>query len=371
MTQHKQQRPLTKLAAIVLYLVLGVSLILLGLDTLAYPGFVFHHFSLHPVQIMAAALVLNFLIRLFHLPPAALRLLFKAGFITSLLIYLLMYWAENNFYTNVVFSTFHLHPDQFYFFHLFFLGLSLINIDLHQLKNNYRLALLTAPWILTAIGFALRYRFKQFFFTLLWEDGIVEYLTFLFSLVSGLISLKIAVLSRNRPSLFKQKQLNWLSTAIFTLLGLGLIFVAGEEISWGQRILQFNTPEALQQANLQNETNLHNHPIIFRYVYLGYTLICFYGSFAWVGLKTIKNLVSQSVFRLLRLLVPPYFLMFWFWLMPIYVRIRATQGLWSGTEFQEPGEMLMMFGILIWLVIDFGAISQGKIPFQTNSEVKT
>ncbi len=32
----------------------------------------------------------------------------------------------------------------------------------------------------------------------------------------------------------------------------------GEEISWGQRILEFDTPEALQSVNVQNEVNLHN-----------------------------------------------------------------------------------------------------------------
>jgi len=46
---------------------------------------------------------------------------------------------------------------------------------------------------------------------------------------------------------------------IFYLLLVILFFVGfGEEISWGQRILNFETPEALKQVNLQNETNIHN-----------------------------------------------------------------------------------------------------------------
>lgn len=43
-------------------------------------------------------------------------------------------------------------------------------------------------------------------------------------------------------------------------LGLALLFFfgAGEEISWGQRILGFQTPETLSEVNRQEEFNLHN-----------------------------------------------------------------------------------------------------------------
>lgn len=43
-------------------------------------------------------------------------------------------------------------------------------------------------------------------------------------------------------------------------LGLALLFFfgAGEEISWGQRIFGFHTPEPLAQVNKQDEMNLHN-----------------------------------------------------------------------------------------------------------------
>jgi len=43
-------------------------------------------------------------------------------------------------------------------------------------------------------------------------------------------------------------------------LGLAVLFFfgAGEEISWGQRILGFETPETLSEVNRQEEFNLHN-----------------------------------------------------------------------------------------------------------------
>lgn len=44
----------------------------------------------------------------------------------------------------------------------------------------------------------------------------------------------------------------------FGLLGLLFFFAAGEEISWGQRIFGWETPEKITAINAQNETNLHN-----------------------------------------------------------------------------------------------------------------
>jgi hypothetical protein len=46
----------------------------------------------------------------------------------------------------------------------------------------------------------------------------------------------------------------------FVYLGLALLFFlgAGEEISWGQRMLGFQTPEPLSEVNRQEEFNLHN-----------------------------------------------------------------------------------------------------------------
>jgi hypothetical protein len=46
--------------------------------------------------------------------------------------------------------------------------------------------------------------------------------------------------------------------ALFLMLAIGLFFIAGEEISWGQRILGLETPETLDEINRQGEINIHN-----------------------------------------------------------------------------------------------------------------
>ena len=61
-------------------------------------------------------------------------------------------------------------------------------------------------------------------------------------------------LEKTRVSLAKQ----------LVYLGLAALFFfgAGEEISWGQRMLGFQTPETLSEVNRQEEFNLHNLTIL-------------------------------------------------------------------------------------------------------------
>lgn len=46
--------------------------------------------------------------------------------------------------------------------------------------------------------------------------------------------------------------------AIYLFLALLFFFAAGEEISWGQRVFGWATPEQLAELNRQGETNFHN-----------------------------------------------------------------------------------------------------------------
>jgi len=48
-----------------------------------------------------------------------------------------------------------------------------------------------------------------------------------------------------------------------TLLALGCLYIAGEEHSWGQHLLHWQTPSYWADINRQNETNLHNVAHLF------------------------------------------------------------------------------------------------------------
>jgi hypothetical protein len=80
------------------------------------------------------------------------------------------------------------------------------------------------------------------------EDGPLEMTTALLYLAAAWVNVRLA--SRFRG-------IAWTRVG---LLGLAALFflVAMEEISWGQRLLGFSTPEALDTFNVQSEFNLHN-----------------------------------------------------------------------------------------------------------------
>jgi hypothetical protein len=91
---------------------------------------------------------------------------------------------------------------------------------------------------------------------LLNEDGVAEWGQFLFYLGAFLCSLM--VLWRRRADLTgglrSRAAWQWCG---WLLLALLFLFVAGEEISWGERISQYGV-EWIRQINTQQETNIHN-----------------------------------------------------------------------------------------------------------------
>ena len=79
------------------------------------------------------------------------------------------------------------------------------------------------------------------------EDQWGEYAT---SGMYGLAVIVLAILVGTGGT--KLQKLSW------SLIGIVAFFIAGEEISWGQRILNFDTPHILLKYNIQEEITLHN-----------------------------------------------------------------------------------------------------------------
>ncbi len=82
------------------------------------------------------------------------------------------------------------------------------------------------------------------------EDGFIEWLTIV-ALLCG------AFLCFYRT--FKLKSQRSLMFVLGTvLMGLAFVFGVGEEISWGQRILNIESSEFFMKHNVQREINIHN-----------------------------------------------------------------------------------------------------------------
>ena len=99
-------------------------------------------------------------------------------------------------------------------------------------------------------SFGVKYAFckKSFFYNFWLENGIVE------SLQVILLIFSIYYLFKAK-NLFKEKNI----ISIFLILKvLALFYYLGEEISWGQNLIKWNTPEWFVENNNQKETNLHN-----------------------------------------------------------------------------------------------------------------
>jgi hypothetical protein len=85
--------------------------------------------------------------------------------------------------------------------------------------------------------------------------GLLEVSHFFIPLFGLFIAASLLLLPfvRARPVVF----------AVALIAALSCLYIAGEEMSWGQLFLHWNTPEYWAMVNRQEETNLHNTYAIF------------------------------------------------------------------------------------------------------------
>jgi hypothetical protein len=122
-----------------------------------------------------------------------------------------------------------------------------------MLSNNIsktEVGILALILILFIIGFVLVFTDLTLFEQYIGEDASVEWVT-----VIGLLMASLTCFIR---AIKLRMQRTWLFLLTSVLLGLVLFFGAGEEISWGQRILGIESSEYFKEKNLQGETNFHN-----------------------------------------------------------------------------------------------------------------
>ena len=119
------------------------------------------------------------------------------------------------------------------------------------------------------------------------EDGPLEWLQFAEYFISSLFGIFIFIKSNKKKSL---NSLNWLIFSLFCL------FVAAEEISWGERITGLNL-NSLTEISIQSETNLHNLPFFHNY-FLDPILIVICIFLGWIGWRKWPYLDSIPSKRL-------------------------------------------------------------------------
>lgn len=90
------------------------------------------------------------------------------------------------------------------------------------------------------------------YFLLIQEDGLIEYASPILWLLAAILLLIVLIKQRKCMKSYTFHLFPYI------ILIISFIVSAGEEISWGQRILDLETPEALKAINVQNEITLHN-----------------------------------------------------------------------------------------------------------------
>jgi hypothetical protein len=114
----------------------------------------------------------------------------------------------------------------------------------------FPLAVVPAQFVAKAIG-------EDFYRALMrGERGLIENLTVLALVVA--IVLALTLFARRRSVASR------LFGPFCLVMAAGCFFFAGEEASWGQHWIGYETPEQIAERNDQGEFNLHNDPLLER-----------------------------------------------------------------------------------------------------------
>jgi len=169
------------------------------------------------------------------------------------------------------------------------------------------------------------------------EDKIIEYLQFYVLLIGSIWCFK-------RTYFLSKTQMKLLSL-FFSISAIGLLVVAGDEISWGQRILNIEVHEDIKQLNRQEELTVHNLYSVEWLVIYGYVTLSTAGSFLWLVPY------SLSFTRKITNYLPSHLLFFYFLFPFIFFTAQLLNdwGIWQ--SWSEVAELYLYSGIILWLVL--------------------
>ena len=119
------------------------------------------------------------------------------------------------------------------------------------------------------------------------EDGPLEWIQFIEYAISSILALLIYVRTKRKKNI---NSIIWLLIAFLSFV------IAGEEISWGERITGIGI-NSISDINVQGETNFHNLPFFHNYLLDPiFEISCiFLGWFGWRKFKNIKAFPSKDL----------------------------------------------------------------------------
>lgn len=376
-----------KVFSLLLYFLLLVTVTSLSLDTLKYPGFFAKHFFIDSKVIFLAFIICNLFLR-YKYKISFPKQLLKLNLIFIVPIYLTALFLgimEFTHYPNYVLSNFEIHYQVFSYFSFLAIAIAAINLDQKILKKQFKKLLFFTPLILIAMALVIWFWPMNAFIELMKEDHLIEQLQSVFFFSGALIALTGAI------KIFSTQKLIFI---IYLLMSIALFLIAGEEISWGQRIIGFETEKIKElkanpycnqscenNANCQNnyichenvcrnpenitdtlcrdandqseEFNFHNSSFFSGYISQAYSLLGFYGGLAWIFWHFLKKKISKQQFKKfqlkwLKIFIPAWPLSFYFLTTFIYIFYQNNFD-YKIPEWSEFTEFLLALGIAIFM----------------------
>ena len=207
------------------------------------------------------------------------------------------------------------------------------------------------PLIFIIFFILIRIIFFDVYKIIIYEDNIIEYSQGLVYLLSSLLAFFIAY------NFLKKKK--YILFSVYFIFSFFFFFIAGEEISWGQRILNLEISDFFATRNAQHELTIHNLGTIQYYLHRIYFTVGFFGAFLWFFLLLlIPKKIIRTHRAVMDFFIPGRLLMLYF----LPVAIVYSSFLFRGTVLsieqyivsfdQEPAELLLAIGFFLFLIIN-------------------
>ncbi len=186
---------------------------------------------------------------------------------------------------------------------------------------------------------------RNLFRFMLAEDGPIEWATFGLFVAAMILGVLVT-------NLCLRANLKW-HAWFFGFFTIAMLFCAGEELSWGQRLFDWETPDALRIPGVQDEIIFHNLGGTFGIFNIGILLVEFIGGIAYF---VKRQLTAGKPGNRLHYFFPPLCLASSFAIALIYRLLQIT--IWQEREYVvqkyvEWTELCLAFGLVVfaWLVL--------------------
>ena len=176
------------------------------------------------------------------------------------------------------------------------------------------------PILILTISYYLLNTFREFYFNYLmghestFPYAIGEWMQFFFYLIAAIIAI-INFLILNKVQATGSNKFSLLAFTSFCF------FISMEEISWGQNIFGFNTPESIKNINFQDQITFHNlNPLQNEFSLFGMPFSILHIFFITLGLILGLSFPLRNRKRVKFFIpfIPPWYLSLYYLIPAIY-----------------------------------------------------